>query len=166
MPDVNHEQDEIPGQPGARHRASRHKAHEFTIKLWLSTVDEASLRTSIRQLVYAMDPTRGEGIVRVTSPIGDVREIACYYTAGLGLEEKPDSSGPTAQAAAGTFRAFDAQWAETSDSSYTWAVSTTPTFFPIFPLRLTSSLIAVVGSVANNADGARWPRGSCSGNRG
>ncbi|OLE27970.1 MAG: hypothetical protein AUG44_08760 [Actinobacteria bacterium 13_1_20CM_3_71_11] len=157
MPDVNHEQDEIPGQPGARHRASRHKAHEFTIKLWLSTVDEASLRTSIRQLVYAMDPTRGEGIVRVTSPIGDVREIACYYTAGLGLEEKPDSSGPTAQAAAVTFRAFDPYWRDTSDTSNTWAVSTTPTFFPIFPLRLTSSQIAVDGSVANNGDVATWP---------
>lgn len=158
MPEVNHEEDEVPGQPGARHRASRHKAHEFTLKLTVATPDEPSLRTALRQLVYAMDPTRGEGIIRVTSPIGDVREVGCYYTAGLDMQEQPEMSGPGMQQAAVTFRAYDPYWRDTADSTGgPWGVGVTPTFFPILPLRLTASQIAVDATVINAGDKDAWP---------
>jgi hypothetical protein len=156
MPDVAHEEDGVPGQPGARHRASRYKPREFTLKLTLSAADEPSLRTAQRQLVYAMDPTRGEGIIRVQSPIGDVREIGCYYTAGLGMDEKPGTNGPGMQQAAVTFRAYDPYWREPLDEIRSFTVGPSPSFFPFFPLRLTSSEIAVDVTVVNG-DVEAWP---------
>ena len=157
MPDIAHEEDGVPGQPGSRHRASRHKAHEFTIKLNVTASTEPALRTAMRQIVYAMDPTRGEGTIRVTSPLGDVREILCYYTAGLGMEEKFGSSGPTMQQCAVMFRAYDPYWRDTTSSTQAFTIGATPSFFPIFPIRLTSSSIAVDATVINTGDVATWP---------
>lgn len=158
MPDVTHEEDGVPGQPGARHRASRFKPHEFTLKVTLATADEPSLRVAQRALVSAMDPTRGEGTIRVTSTIGDVREIRCYYSAGLGMEEKLGNSGPDMQQAAILFRAYDPYWRPTSDTSQSFTIGVGATFFPFFPLRLTSSEIAVDTTITNTGDDANvWP---------
>jgi phage-related protein len=157
MPDIQHEEDGIPGQPGARHRASRHKTHDFTLKITVAAADEPSLRTALRQLVRSMDPARGEGIVRVQSPIGDVREIACYYTSGLGMDENPGNSGPNMQQAKVTFRAYDPYWRNVSDTSQSFTIGAVPSFFPFFPLRLTASQIAVDTTVANAGDVEAWP---------
>lgn len=159
MAEVAHEEDAVPGQDGARHRASRYKPHEFTLKLTISANpgDQAGLRTALRQLMYAMSPTRGEGIIRVTSPLGDVRELPCFCTSGLGLEEKPDSSGVDMQQAAVVFRAYDPYWRDQSDISTSFTIGATPSFFPFFPLRLTASQIAVDTTVSNAGDGVAWP---------
>lgn len=159
MPEVQHEEDQVPGQPGGRHRASRHKIKEFTIKIVLTADDEPGLRQAQRAMVAAMNPTKSDdpGIIRVTSPIGDVREIPCYYSAGLGMEEQPEMSGPTMQFAAVVFRAYDPYWRDSSDISTTWTVATTPSFFPLLPLRLTASQIAVDTTVTNAGDVEAWP---------
>lgn len=159
MPEIAHEEDAVPGQDGARHRASRFKPHEFTLKLTISANpgDEAGLRAALRTLMNAMNPTRGEGIIRVTSPIGDVREIGCYCTAGLGLEEKPGSNGPDMQQAAVVFRAYDPHWRDQSDTSISYTINQTPSFFPFFPLRLTTSQIAVDATIVNAGDLETWP---------
>lgn len=157
MPDIVHEEDGTPGRPGRRHRAARHDAHSFTLKLTVATADEASLRTAIRQLVHAMDPVRGEGTIRVTSPLADVREIACYYLSGLGLDEKPDNAGPTMQQANVAFRAYDPYYRDTAFTVQTFTIGAVPTFFPIFPIRLTSSQIAVDATVTNSGDVECWP---------
>jgi phage-related protein len=157
MPEIAHEEDGVPGQPGARHRASRHKTHDFTLKITIAAADEPSLRTAQRQLVYAMDPTRGEGTIRVQSPIGDMREIRCYCTSGLGMDEKPGSSGPDMQQASVTFRAYDPYWRDSLDDIRTFTIGPAPSFFPFFPLRLTSSQIAANATVTNGGDVEAWP---------
>lgn len=157
MPAIMHETDGTPGQPGVRIRASRHDIHEFTIKVTLSTVDEPSLRAAQRALVRAMDPVRGTGKLRVTSPIGDAREINVRYLSGLGMDEKPGSSGPTMQQASIVFHAFDPYWYDTTFTSQTFTIGDIPTFFPFFPLRLTSSQIVVDGSITNSGDVETWP---------
>lgn len=157
MPDVQHQDIIVPGKPGGVHLLARHQNHEFTLTLTLATADEPSLRQAQRNLVYAMDPSRGEGIIRVTSTIGDVREIPCYYVSGLGMDESPGNSGPNMQQAKVTFRAYDPYWRDVSDTSASFDVGAVPTFFPIFPLRLTSSQIAVDATVLNDGDVQTWP---------
>jgi phage-related protein len=159
MAEIVHEEDAVPGQDGARHRAAHYKPHEFTLKLTISANpgDEAGLRTALRNLMVAMDPKRGAGIIRVTSPIGDVREIECYVASGLGIEEKPGSGGVDMQQAAVVFRAYDPFWRDVSDIAASFSIGATPSFFPIFPLRLTASQIAVDTTVTNSGDTDAWP---------
>lgn len=157
MPEVLHLEDTVPGQDGSRWRETLFEAHEFTLKLTVVASDEPGLRTAVRNMVSSMNPKRGEGAIRVTSPLGDVREIGCRVASGLGIDEKPDMSGPTMQQAAVTFRAFDPLWKDTSDQSNTFVVGTPPPFFPIFPIRLGSSQIAVDDSITNSGDDETWP---------
>jgi phage-related protein len=164
MPTVAHEEDGIPGEPGAIHRASRHAIREFTIKHLVTAADEPSLRQAVRALVKAMNPARdddpsaGPGAIRVTAPDSVVREIPCYYSAGLEMQEQEEMSGPQMQAAAITFRSYEPYWRDVSDTvAGPFTVGVTPTFFPIFPVRLTSSQIAVDTTVDNDGDVNCWP---------
>lgn len=157
MPEVSLISTGVPGQPGERLREVRHAVKEFTIRLTLVTDDEPSLRVAQRNLVTAMNPARGPGILRVTSTIGDVREIECYYASGLGMEEAEGTSGPNMQQADVTFRAFEPYWRDPLETSIPFGIGVTPTFFPIFPIRLTSSQIAVDVTVDNTGDVEAWP---------
>lgn len=157
MSEVRLSEDEVPGQDGARHRQTRFAPHEFSLKLTMAAADEPLLRTAIRALVSAMNPKKGEGIIRVTSPLGDVREIGCRVVGGLGLDEKPEVSGPTMQTAVVTFHASDPLWRDQSDTSASYAVGDPVSFFPIFPLRLTSSQIVVDATINNTGDDEAWP---------
>jgi phage-related protein len=104
-----------------------------------------------------MDPTRGAGIIRVVSPLGDIREIECYYVSGLEMDENPIKMGRYNQQALITFRAYDPYWRDVSDVSSNWQVATSANFFPIFPLRLTASTIAVSTAITNPGDVLSWP---------
>jgi len=148
----------VPGAPGERLRLVRHVPHDFTLRVVVSGANEPAVRTSLRALVGAMDPTRGDGIIRVQSPLGDVREIVCRYVGGLGLEEKAGNTGPQVQFADVKFRAYDPYWRDPSDIvTPPYVVGVTPTFFPIFPIRLTASEIAVDTSITNGGDTEAWP---------
>lgn len=159
MPAISIASTGIPAMPGERLREVRHGVREFTLRLTLATADEGSLRQAQRALVYAMDPARGEGILRVTSPLGDTREISCVVVEGLGMQEAEEMSGPNMQFLDVTFRAYtDPYWRDVSDTSPSpYVVGLTPTFFPIFPLRLTSSQIAVDTTILNDGDVESWP---------
>lgn len=157
MPPVEAQEDIIPGQPGSVPRNFRHKTREFTIRLNYVAATEPALRTLLRNTMYTNDPTRGEGIIRVTSPGGDVREIGCRYQSGLEFDESPGSSGPTMQQADVTFKAYDPYWRDPSDTTQSFTIGNAPLFFPIFPIRLTASQIAVDDTVINNGDVPAWP---------
>jgi len=157
MPEPQHDEDEIPQQDGSRHRATRFKARDFSIRITVVENGEPALRQSLRDIVKAMNPKKGEGIIKVTSPIGDTREIGCRYLSGLSLEEKPELSGPTMQQAVVTFRANDPFWRDENNTSTSYSIGNPPAFFPIFPLRLTASEIAVDTTVANDGDDDAWP---------
>ncbi len=147
---------QVPGQPGERLREVTHGPRKFTVRLVITAATEPLLRAAQRSLVDAMDPVQGDGIFRVQSPLGDVREIPCRYMDGLDLDEGTENSGLTMQKADVTFYAVDPYWRASSDTSVPFDVGVTPTFFPIFPIRLTSSQIAVDTSIVN--DGVEtWP---------
>ncbi|MFC3453993.1 phage distal tail protein [Amycolatopsis speibonae] len=157
MPEPQHDEDEVPEQDGSHHRETRFKPKDFTIRVTTVENGEPALRQSLRDLMKAMNPKKGEGIIRVTSPIGDTREIGCRYLSGLGLEEKPEVSGPTMQQAVITLHANDPFWLDQSDTTTTYAIGNPPAFFPIPPLRLTASEIAVDTTVNNDGDDDAWP---------
>lgn len=158
-PPPKYDEEVVPGEPGARVRSVRHDVREFTLPLWLGTYSsEAELRREMRRIIALMDPVRGEGKIRVQSPAGDQREIRCRYAAGLEMNESlGDNTGLRAQKAAVVFRAHDPYWMDVNDTIVTLTVGETPKFFPIFPMRLTSSEIFTESSIDNPGDVEAWP---------
>ncbi len=165
MPKPVFQEDEVSGQPGALLRSVRHDVREFVLAAQITAANAGALRTEMRSVVAKMDPTRGVGRIRVTSPLGDQREIRCVYADGLGMDEVLDeSSGPTWQKAAIVFRAHDPYWYDVSPNSETFAVEPDqPAFFPIFPLKLTASELALDMVVDNAGDVESWPTWTIAG---
>lgn len=159
MPPVQYEEDEIPEQPGSRVRAVRHKPREFVLPLWITDTSDEALRAQIRDLVGAFDPSRGDSKIRVTAPAGDQREITCRYMAGLDLQELlGETSAPGLQRAPLVMRAHDPYWSAVSEVVETFDIGTPSSWFPFFPLRLSSS--AVFADVTVDAVGdapQTWP---------
>jgi hypothetical protein len=159
MPPVQHAEDVVAGQPGARLRASRHDVHEMVIPFWFVAASDSALRTMIRSVIDLMDPIRGPGKLRVTSPLGDQREITCVYSDGLGLDERlGESSGASSQLAPAAFRAHDPYWYDVSPITNDYQVTSTPSFFPIFPMRLTASELVVDATIVNDGSVETWPQ--------
>lgn len=157
MPRIEVQVDEIPGRAGALLRDTRHGIHEFILPLSIAASSESDLRTLLRDLVDRMDPTRGMGKIRVTSPVGDQREINCVYAAGLEMAEKEGSSGPEYQECPVAFTAYDPYWYDPSPTALTFSVTSVAAFFPIFPLRLTASQLVVDDTVVNSGSVDAWP---------
>jgi phage-related protein len=158
-PPVRMDEEDVPGQPGSRLRAVRHGARDFALPLWITSDTETNLRTEVRSLIASMDPTRGDGRIRVTGPGGDQREIVCRYQGGLELSETlGDTSGPLLQRAPAMFRAHDPYWADVSPTVTEWELGQAPgSFFPIFPIRLSSSEVFALDTVTNAGDVDAWP---------
>lgn len=159
MPKIEAESDGIPGRAGAVLRQTRHGVREFVMGVWVQGVGDTGLRTALRSMVDRMDPTRGAGRIRVTSPLGDQREITCYYAAGLEMAERlGDASGPDFQRIPLAFTAYDPYWYDVSPvSSPVWTVTDAPSFFPFFPLRLTASELVVDEIITNGGSVEAWP---------
>lgn len=159
-PSARFEEEGIPEGDGARLRAVHHDARDFGLPVWVRAGDEATLRTAIRSLVSAMNPVRGDGRIRVTSPLGDQREIVCRVAAGLeGAERIGDSSGVWAQLFPLVFRAHEPYWQDTTDTtSGPWLLASSPgSFFPLFPIRLSSSEVFAQVTLTNAGDVESWP---------
>lgn len=157
-PPVRFEEEGIPEQDGLRLRATRYGAREFMLPVWVKASTESELRTSLRSLVKSMNPKRGDGKIRVTSPLGDQREIVCRVSDGLGVIERlGDTSTDIAQQLALTFRAWNPYWQAVSDTSDTYVLGDPAPFFPIFPLRLSSSTVFADASPDNIGDVEAWP---------
>lgn len=160
MPPVQFDEEGVPGQPGLRLREVRHAAREFVLPVWIEGVSESAQWTTQRALIASMDPTRGDGIIRVTTVAGDQREIACRYAAGLELKESlGDSTALYAQTCPIVFRAHHPYWRDTADTVTTWTSGSAPGgFFPFagFP-SLSSSEIFSQDTVVNAGAVDTWP---------
>jgi phage-related protein len=158
MVPVAFEEDDVPGQPGARLRAVRHLPREFVLPCYVYGDTEAELRTEMRDLAAAMDPGRGAGKIKVTAPGGDQRKIRCSYAAGLEANETiGDDSGPQHQRFPIVFRAHDPYWYATSLTVAEFTAGARPNFFPFFPLRLSAGEVFADVTVDNPGDVATWP---------
>lgn len=159
-PQVRIEEEGVPSQDGMRLRELHHEARELTLPVWINSTSETDLRTKLRALTSALNPQRGDGLIRVTSPLGDQREIVCRAVAGLeGSERIGDTTGIYAQLLPIVFRAWEPFWQDASDIvAGPWTVGVAPgSFFPFFPLKLTSSEIFAAVSIDNTGDVEAWP---------
>ena len=109
------EEEDILGREGALLRSTRHEPRDFTLVFQVAADDRVALRTALRDLVGKMDPHRGAGFIRNTAPDGQVRQIGCYVTDGLGLLEQPGDSGPQMQKISATFHAPLPYWLDLED---------------------------------------------------
>jgi phage-related protein len=151
----------VPGQPGARFREARHEVRELTLPLYLynDDPDPSPLHTQLGNLVRALDPTRGEGVLRVTTPVGDVRDLGCRAASGLSVDHTiGDAASPRHQRLPVVFRALDPYWYATSPEVREYVnLSTSATFFPIFPIRLVGSEVFATDQINNVGDVDAWP---------
>jgi phage-related protein len=157
MPPVQSTDDTLPFTDGSVNRQILFGERQFTVPVNVLSTSQALLRTQLRNLIIAMNPKRGKGIVRVTSPLGDIREIEALYLSGLDMDENIEKSGRFGQQTYITFKCNDPFWRDQNSITNSWQVSASPNFFPFFPLRLTSSQIAVTTTINNVGDVESWP---------
>jgi hypothetical protein len=148
----------LPSLPGQRFTDVKHAAAGVVVPVDFYGASDAGLRTSIRNWTYRLNPTRGDGRLRVTAPGGDQRELVCRYRAGLENMVEDTRTLGYRQIAVLDFTAEQPYWQDTADTSQSYNLLTTlATFFPFFPLRLSGSEIFAAPTVVNTGDVPTWP---------
>ena len=157
MPPFRVVEEVVPEQAGTRLRMCLADAREVDLPVQIRGADAHSIRTSLRGFMRSMNPLDGDGTLKVQGPGGDVRELTCRLIDGLTGDESQDNQGVTFLNAVLVFRAVDPYWYASSASVADYTVSTPATFFPFFPMRLSSGTIFADTSVANGGDVEAWP---------
>ena len=151
-------EDVVPLQDGGKLRSITYGPRIINLPLLLRAASQTTLRTLKRDIMGWFAPDRGDGILRVTAPGGDQREIVCRLVDGLGIEQTATSRGYLSQKLVLGLKSWDPHWraVNATQISYQLAASTA-TFFPWFPIRLTNSTIFSEFSVDNTGDVKTWP---------
>lgn len=157
--------DTSPNQAGSIIRSARHQSRRLVIPVVIKGSSATDVRTQIQALNLALDPTRGNGTLKVTGPSGVQRIVKAVCEDGMGLDETVNSTnGPTWQKASLQFFCEEPYWKDSSITSSTIAYNTTTaTFFPFFPLRLSSSSVFGSTTINNDGDVQTWPRWTITG---
>lgn len=163
-PDSSFIVDESPLVAGSIVRNIRHNSRRLVLPIIVQASDSEDLRTQLRALNYAFDPTRGKGFIRNITPLG-TRIIRCYLEDGMGLDESMNSTtARNWQKASLQFFCDEPYWLDASPISFTVTQDNEPvTFFPFFPLSISSSTVFATTTVNNTGDVQTWPRWSISG---
>lgn len=157
MPPVDARDEVAPLQPGSRLRQVRHETREVDLPIRVFGTSEATLRTTLRQFVRLLDPVRGDGRLRALAPDGSQRELVCRYVGGLQGQEEETLLG-FAQDAVVVLRAYEPYWLDLNDQTNAYTLGAPAgSFFPLPPLRLSSSAIFAAQSIANGGDVDAWP---------
>ncbi|MBT2727834.1 phage tail family protein [Bacillus sp. ISL-75] len=158
MPPIEVIEEEVPFQAGSRLRAVKVKSRDIDVPLKISAPDEVELLYAMRRLLQIFNPLKGNGKFRVSAVDGSQRELSCLYLGGLELEESDQTKGKTWLKAISVFKAFDPYWYDSNSIVQTFKINEAPgTFFPIFPLRLSSSTVFADISIDNSGDVETWP---------
>ena len=131
------------------------KSRDIDIPIRMVYTTRAALVSAWRTLGAALNPLRGTGKIRFTHADGTKRELYCKYRGGLPGADAIEALNWIK--ATLSFRAADPYWYATSPVVGTYTASTLATFFPFFPLRITSSTIFATTSVTNAGDAETWP---------
>jgi hypothetical protein len=158
MPPVRFVGERVPGADGERLRDVTLGVRDVGLPIEVRKDTAADLRTRIRQLLPTLDPKEGEGKLRVTAPDSSQRELLCRYAGGFEGTEDDQMSGLHFQRALLVFRAFDPLWYDVNYTSQQFTGSgSSATFFPFFPLRLSSSEVFADVVISNTGDAEAYP---------
>lgn len=163
MSPIRRQADIVPFQPGTRLRSSVHGESEVSLGVYFPGIDAVALRANVREWVNRFDPTRGPGLLRVTGPAGDIRELSCSYQDGLSLVEPPGRDRRRNQVTVLTLVAHDPYWAAPAATVLSWQTGVARSFFPIFPLHLGSSQVFARSLIDPTSDVATFPVWTISG---
>jgi hypothetical protein len=157
MPPVSFVEEFIPFQYGSALRQVNIQPREVDLPLVIQGKDEIEVRSKIRELLHLFNPLRGDGRLKVTAPDNSQRELYCRYAGGLEILESTDSKGFCRQKIILVLKAFDPFWYDTNTIVQTFTTGQPATFFPFFPLRLSSSTVFADVTIDNTGDIETWP---------
>lgn len=153
MPPVSFIEEDVPYQSGSRLRQVKVKAREVDLPIEITGINEIEIRNKLRNFLRIFNPTKGDGILKATTSDGIQRELKCRYSGGLEISE----SGMTWERFVLVLKAFDPYWYDTATNVQTFTTGQPATFFPMFPLRLSSSSVFADISIDNTGDVETWP---------
>lgn len=157
MPPISFLEEKVPFQYGSRLRQTRIEPRDIDIPIYIEAESDMMLRKKVRETLSVLNPMIGDGKLRVVSPDGSQREIYCRYSTGIEGAEDRDTKGNTWMIVILVFRAFDPFWYDTTTHVQTFQTGEPATFFPFFPLRLTSSTVFADITIDNSGDVETWP---------
>src|SRR5690348_5508774 len=158
FPPVSIQDQRIPLQPGSIVRYIDYPPRPVLLPLLIKTADESSFTQQLRQMATWFDtPAGSPGTYRRTAADGSMRDLFCYYQAGLegnedGLQSQLRGAG-WMQAVLSLY-ASDPFWYDSQYTVQTFVPSgAAPTFLPkLVPLLLGSSGISSGFSIYNSGD--------------
>lgn len=112
---------------------------------------------TMRALVTAMNPQRGEGFLRYGHEHNSTRELKCRYVGGLEGDGNGKGWSPSTGVVILSFRASDPFWYSAGWEGQQFTLSTPVTFFPFFPLRLTQTDVFSTADIVNSGDAEAYP---------
>lgn len=151
MPPIRHSELVVPLQPGARWQNVSHGPRDVVVPVDLYPDPEAAMDT----LTGLVDPTLGDGRIRVTRHDETERELYCRYIDALTVIEETDRL--EGWVAGLVFRAVDPYWYDRTEQTIVVAPGPAPTFFPFFPLVLGASEASDSATVVNDGHVLTWP---------
>lgn len=157
MPPISLISEAVPSQPGEQYRDARYGVREVDVPIILRATSQVAMQAELRRLARLLDPTQGDGKLRVTAVDGAQRELTCRYAGGFERDESKGPAGPAFQKAVWIFRAFDPFWYDVTTNVESWTTGTPATFFPFFPLRLSGSAVFADTTITNDGDVESWP---------
>jgi phage-related protein len=114
----------------------------------------AGLYSLLRDLSQRMDPTKGNGQIKVISEDGSTtRLLNCRPEGMTKVDEQMMNAVLTL-----SYTAFDPYWYANTDTVVTFTTGgQVTTFFPFFPLRVTNSTVFSSQTIANAGDAPSYP---------
>lgn len=162
--------DDVPLQPGQRLRSVKVGARVVDLPIFIRANTPSSLQAFIRSLRQALDPTQGDGRLRITPPDGNARDLFCRYAGQWTGDLSPDHYGVVWQENIVTLQANDPYFYATAPTIQDFSIgaavltflSTSPgdTFLP---LALAASTVLGDVSVSNTGDVLSWPTWTITG---
>lgn len=145
---------QLPFQYGSQLRQINVDPREIDLPVEFMCTTTLELRTLLRQMMDTFNPLKGDGQLKSVAEDGSVRIINCRYKSGLEIDESQFGW----QKAIIVLYAFDPLWYDPNPIIQTYTTGQQATFFPFFPLRLSSSTVFADASVDNSGDVETWPQ--------
>lgn len=153
--------DDSPSLDGGIYRGGKAAPRDVTIPLALLAADRAALVARKRELVRALSPRSGPGVLEVAEPDGTRRRLTqVRYVSGAEGSEAPDAAGLWWQRYVVMLRAFDPWWYAADDVTATWRQPGSGLFLgdPFLPFTLLADQSLGEITVDNVGDVEAFPR--------
>lgn len=157
MPPVSHLVDEIPGVRGTNFRQIKVGQRDVELKLSVLGASQAAILSNLRDLAQKIEPILQAGTIDsylswLREGAASARILYCRYLSGL----HQFSSGLN-PAGSLVFRAADPYWYGAAVTQSWTPATSTATFFPFFPMRVSHAALFQNFTITNAGDVESWP---------